>query len=161
MKTEITLKGQKDLMSWLDKHSEDVKNDVRKLIFKTGNNIRTDWMKNLEKKIEVTKETKQSIQHRSTKGGYGGEVYSGLDALTFIEYGTKPHRIKAKHKPVLADVKQEGKFVVINGVKRPAGIFGKEVWHPGTQPKPCLTPAAHKHLNKLTNDLLVLMRSNK
>lgn len=156
MKTGIEMKGQKDLMSWLSKHSEDVKTDVKKIVFKTGNNIRTDWMRNLSRAVKATTKSKQSIQQTITKGGYGGEVYSGLDHLMYIEYGTKPHDIYPKHKKVLANVKTGQIWW-----KTLKTGQGKPVKHPGTQPKPCLTPAAHKHLTKMTNDLLALMRSNK
>ena len=146
MKTEIRLTGHKNLMSWLSKHGEDTKNDVKKMIFRTGNDIRTEAMRNLERNgTSKTRKLKQSIQHITVKSGYGGEVFSGLDTSEFIEYGTKPHWIKIKHKKVLANVKTDE-------------IFGKKVFHPGTKPKPFMAPAAHKHLTKLTNDLLALMR---
>jgi len=148
MEAQIKVTGQNDLMGWVRKHGTEAEKDVKRIILNTGNNIRTDWMQNLAKKVKSTTKSKQSIQMEITKNGYGGAVFSGLDELTFIEYGTRPHTIRIKRKKVLANVKT-------------GDVFGKKVEHPGTQPKPCLTPAAHKHLNKMENDLLALMRGNK
>ena len=46
-----------------------------------------------------------------------------------IEYGTKPHVIKAKNKKVLSDGKN---------------IYGKVVNHPGTQAQPFIRPSLHQ-----------------
>lgn len=52
------------------------------------------------------------------------KVSTNVEYARFVEFGTKPHIIRAKNKPVL-------------GTKK-VGFFGKEVNHPGTKPKPFL-----------------------
>lgn len=56
-------------------------------------------------------------------------------AAPFFEFGTKPHKIRVKNKEVLAT-----RTEYIGGGTANSGsewtVFGKEVNHPGTRPKP-------------------------
>lgn len=54
-----------------------------------------------------------------------------------VEYGTKPHTIRAKSKSVLAN-------------RKTGAVFGKTVNHPGTRAKPMLGPAVRSVIPKLT-----------
>ena len=58
----------------------------------------------------------------------------------FIEFGTKPHTIRARNKKVLAS--RQGGFTK-GGVKYGIyNIYGTEVQHPGTSARPFVEPAA-------------------
>lgn len=58
----------------------------------------------------------------------------------YIEYGTRPHRIRARNKRVLAA--RQGGFSK-NGIRYGIyTIFGTEVQHPGTAARPFVAPAA-------------------
>ena len=50
----------------------------------------------------------------------------------YIEFGTKPHEIRIKHKKVLA--RRNLGAVATGGALYT--IFGKRVWHPGTKARP-------------------------
>lgn len=58
-------------------------------------------------------------------------VGTALEHGWYTEYGTVPHLIKVKDAKVLAKEVANGKWV----------YFGKEVYHPGTDPQPFLRPA--------------------
>lgn len=52
-------------------------------------------------------------------------IYANSDILAYLEYGTRPHTIKPKHKKALAFRSETGEQVVV-----------KEVRHPGFEAKP-------------------------
>ncbi|OPG13749.1 hypothetical protein B1L11_06465 [Microbispora sp. GKU 823] len=55
-----------------------------------------------------------------------------------VEYGTKPHEIRARNAKALHWVDDEGN-----------DIFRKRVWHPGTSPQPYMRPAFEKAIEPL------------
>jgi len=68
-----------------------------------------------------------------------------------IEFGTKPHLIRAKGEPEGANylkfepgkkarLEKHGRF------KESSLVFRKEVHHPGTEPHPFIRPTLHQHL---------------
>lgn len=52
----------------------------------------------------------------------------------YVEFGTRPHEIRAKNAQVLSDGKR---------------IFGKVVWHPGTEPQPFIRTAINTKLRNI------------
>lgn len=72
---------------------------------------------------------KNSIHHSFLDNGLTGEVAASAEYAPDVEFGTKPHVIRAKPGGVLA-FKVGGKMV-----------FTKEVNHPGTAAQPFLFPA--------------------
>lgn len=72
-------------------------------------------------------------------GNYAS-VANNHKAGEFFEFGTRPHKIKIKNKKVLATL---GEYTSSNAGKMSTDkkgnnwrVFGKEVNHPGTKPKP-------------------------
>jgi len=55
-------------------------------------------------------------------------LYDNVEYARAVEFGTKPHVIRAKNKKVLAN-------------KSKGIIFGKSVMHPGTEAQPYFRPA--------------------
>ena len=60
--------------------------------------------------------------------GWVGVVGTGVDYALFVEFGTKPHVIRARNAHVLANT-------------RTGDMFGPVVHHPGTKAQPFLRPA--------------------
>lgn len=82
----------------------------------------------MEQRVPVrTGRLKQSIAIRVE----GDQVIIGphTEYANFVEFGTRPHIIKAKNKKALA-------FRGPNGM-----VFVKQVHHPGTKPHPYVRPA--------------------
>jgi len=63
----------------------------------------------------------------------------GVDYAVYVEYGTKPHEIRAKNNGVLA-------FTVNSKT-----VFATVVQHPGTDPNPFAQRAAQRFLDNLTD----------
>lgn len=102
---------------------------------------------NTKKEAPVNKKSgggtlRQSIRSRMT-GVASGLVEAGAPYGGFVEGGTKPHRIEAKNKRVLASrtggTKQGGQYA----------IFGKTVNHPGTKANPFF----QRGIDKSTDDV--------
>lgn len=72
---------------------------------------------------------RSSIKSRVIPAGsqYVGIVGTGVGYAWFVEFGTSPHVIRAKHASVLANSKGD--------------VFGPVVHHPGTVAQPFLRPA--------------------
>jgi len=83
---------------------------------------------------------KRHIRSEMASTGMTGAVLSGARYSSAVEYGTKPHIIRAKNKKVLANV-NTGQF------------FGKKVRHPGTDAHPFLAPALKFGYKKLIENL--------
>jgi HK97 gp10 family phage protein len=98
--------------------------------------------------------------HQDIQAHHRGEiiqsVISEMNYSAPVEYGSRPHRIRIKNKKVLATDprKVSGNYPIS---KDPAGdkyaILGKEVNHPGTEPRPFMTPAFHYARKKLVEAL--------
>lgn len=73
---------------------------------------------------------RSSIQGRVIEAGSGwvGIVGTGVSYARMVEFGTKPHVIRAVHAHVLANT-------------RTGDVFGPVVHHPGTRAQPFLRPA--------------------
>ena len=67
----------------------------------------------------------------------------------YIEFGTKPHEIRIKHKKVLA--RRNLGAVATGGALYT--IFGKRVWHPGTRPRPFVSTAVDLAEKEFENNL--------
>ena len=70
-----------------------------------------------------------------------GEVYNTAPHAPYIEYGTKPHRIRIRNKKVLASRNLGGQGMLLGGGSQYT-FYGKEVFHPGTRATPYMEPAA-------------------
>jgi len=71
-------------------------------------------------------------EHRGRIAVIAEAPYSG-----FVEFGTRPHEIRPRHKKVLR--------FEINGKI----VFATRVYHPGTSPKPFFRPALEDAVEKL------------
>jgi len=116
-----------------------VNNSVEKKLDQIGKVV-TDRMKLLlEGNVGHSTPLSDSIKYRVEKNKV--IIYTDNKILTYLEEGTKPHKIRAKNGKSLA-------FRAQNSGKRKDGSkfsFGdkmlvKEVNHPGTDPKPFFSP---------------------
>lgn len=90
---------------------------------------------------------RQGIRSEVSKGGNDmtGEIRSNADYSAAVEFGTKPHIIRAKDKKVLANART-GQF------------FGKKVRHPGTSPQPFLLPSVKFAYRKMISNIEKLFK---
>jgi len=65
-----------------------------------------------------------------------GRIESQAPYSTYVEEGTRPHKIRVKNKKVLAN-------------RRTKQFFGEEVNHPGTKPNPFMQRAVDKTKEKV------------
>lgn len=116
----------------LDRLAENVMQEV----IKAGNEVRNDAIK---KTPVDTGSLRAGWKIRVERMGKGGKVTVSNETsyARSVEYGTKPHTIRAKSKSVLAN-------------RKTGSFFGKTVNHPGTRPNPMLGPAIRNVIPKLT-----------
>ena len=81
-----------------------------------------------------------NINQKITQRGMTGEVISGASYSQAFEEGTRPHLIKIRKKKVLAGPKRGAPagWPLISG---DYAIYGTQVVHPGTKPRPFMYPA--------------------
>lgn len=123
----------------------DIKKEIRNLLFRLGSEIVNEAKQNtapyrtgnLKKDIQVIKVTDNEVEIGNTKKAF---------YAAFVHGGTKPHKIKAKNKKVLAS---KGK------------IFGKSVNHPGTKANPYLEIAMENYIKNGGMDRAVKSFSDK
>ena len=110
--------------------SEDIRADVQKVIKKAGFNIERNAKQNITNNGSVvTGHLRRGIT--TNVGNMEATVHtSNIKYARGVEYGTKPHVIKAKNK----------KALYWKGAKHPV----KSVRHPGSRAKPFLIPAFEK-----------------
>jgi len=85
-----------------------------------------------------------NIIHRVTSKGITGEVISKAPYSIFIEEGTRPHIVRRRTKKVLAGPlrgRPPGWNVSEKSKSMGYATYGKEIRHPGTQPRPFMYPA--------------------
>jgi hypothetical protein len=85
-----------------------------------------------------------NIRKLITGGGLTGEVTSGANYSQAFEEGTRPHRIRAINKKVLAGPyrgRPTGWEVSAKSKSMGYAIYGKAVEHPGTPAHPYMFPA--------------------
>lgn len=77
-------------------------------------------------------------------------TFSMPDYAPHVEFGTRPHKIRAKGGPDGADFLafepgRKGRLEAGKSLKKGAIIFRKEVQHPGTSAQPFIRPTFHQH----------------
>lgn len=82
---------------------------------------------------------------RLDKGKYGGKVVSRAPHSHLVEFGTKPHIIRAKNKKVM----------VING-----DFVGGEVHHPGAKAHPFMRPAYYKERGTFERNVILAINKD-
>ena len=86
---------------------------------------------NIGKPTKLTESIKYRVENNTVI------IYTDNEILTFIEEGTKPHKIRPKNKKLLVfeankrGTRKDGSKFVYGDL-----IFAKVVNHPGTDPKP-------------------------
>lgn len=104
-------------------------NEKWKLIM---NGIGNDFVNELVRTAPVdTGHLRNTIRYETTSTGVN---IIGPDYMFYVEFGTRPHEIRAINKKVLSDGKR---------------IFGKVVWHPGTEPNPFIRTAINTKLRNI------------
>ena len=124
--------------------SEDIRSDVQKVIKKAGFNIERNAKQNITNNGSVvTGHLRRGIT--TNVGNMEVIVHtSNIKYARGVEYGTKPHVIKAKSK----------KALYWKGAKHPV----KSVRHPGSRAKPYLIPAFEKEKEVLIRDLEIVIK---
>ncbi|MGK9183795.1 HK97-gp10 family putative phage morphogenesis protein [Priestia filamentosa] len=119
----IKVKGDKELIRKLGQMSRKANIETKVLVHK-----HTYAMERYAKQhVAVDKgHLRRDIRSRFAEDGFTGFTFTMLDYARYVEFGTRPHMIRAKKAKVLTDGKR---------------FFGKEVHHPGTRPQPFLFPA--------------------
>lgn len=93
--------------------------------------IAFDTVAGAQSRVRVdTGNLKNSIGQDFTEDGMGFEAGPTANYGADIEYGTRPHEIKARNAKTLHYVDGDG-----------LDHFPKRVWHPGTAPYPYMRPA--------------------
>ena len=119
--------------------SDEVREDVQKVLNKTGFKIEANAKANLTNNRSVkTGHLRRGIA--TDIGNMEVTVHtSNIKYASGVEFGTRPHIITAKNK----------KALYWKGARHPV----KSVRHPGGRAKPYLIPAFEKEKNNLINDL--------
>ena len=121
------------------KLSDEVEEDVKKVVKNSAFNIEKNAKSNLTKN--------KSVATGHLRRGISTDI-KGLDAIIHtsnikyapgVEYGTKAHIIRPKNK----------KFLYWKGAKHPV----KQVNHPGSKAKPFLVPAFEKEKDQFLEKL--------
>jgi hypothetical protein len=116
------------------------------------------WIEVKKSGFEIDKKQKQKLRYHSAISGknYAAMIAANrttvneekkiftIDnshkAAVFFEQGTKPHKIRIKNKKVLSTLREYTGGKALNVSKDKKGnewaIFGLQVNHPGTKPKP-------------------------
>ena len=123
----------------LGQMSDEVREDVQKVLVNSGFNIEARAKRNISNNGSVkTGHLRQGIT--TTVGNMEVTVHtSNIKYARLVEEGTRPHTIKAKNK----------KALYWKGAKHPV----KSVRHPGSKAKPYLIPAFEKEKEVLIKDL--------
>lgn len=119
----------------VNKHLDRIKDDIYDEVIKAATETRNEAVRRTP---VDTGALRSAWQMRVSRGVNTLEAIVKNDTkyVRAIEYGTKPHTIRAKNKKVLAD-------------KKTNSVFGAKVRHPGTKAKPMIRPALAKVLPKL------------
>ena len=101
---------------------------------------------------------KQGITLNINKTGViEGNIISNASYSEAVEDGAKPHKIRIKTKKVLAGAKRKAPAGWDN-FSRDWAIYGKEVQHPGTTPRPFMYPAWVVGKRYLINEIKKLFK---
>lgn len=114
----------------LARHFGRIKEEVFTEVKKAANETRSEAVQRTPVK---TGQLRASWQVREKRLGDKGEIQilNNTKYWAAIEYGTKPRIIRAVKKRVLAN-------------RKTGEVFGKQVNHPGTRPRPMIRPAVKK-----------------
>jgi hypothetical protein len=123
----------------LEKRLDELGSKVIDEVIATGFEIRNEAVKRTPVNTGALRSGWQVDSGRTANGGWV-EVRNDVPYAAAVEYGTKPHTIRAKNKKVLANQKE-------------GAVFGTEVNHPGTKARPMLRPALVAGLNSLARRL--------
>lgn len=128
--------------------NKEIQKGVWKHIETTAKKVDSDAKQNLWKEAG-TSDWKLLIQLTTIelqRNKLRAKVVNKHKAAKFIEFGTRPHIIRAKNKPFLAfNVANSGSLVTRKTNK--SFVMVKQVHHPGTQPHPFMRPAARSNQN--------------
>lgn len=119
------------LQDYLTRLTEGVYTEVRQ----AAQEIRNEAMQRTPVNTGALRSAWQVREQKNIVGGVV-EVMNETEYASAVEYGTRPHTIKAMNKKVLAN-------------KRTGQVFGPVVNHPGTKARPMIRPAVSSVLPKL------------
>ena len=119
--------------------SNEVEEDVKKVVKNSAFNIQENAMSNLTKNKSVATGHLRRGVSTDIKGLEATIHTSNIKYAPHVEYGTKAHIIKPKNK----------KALYWKGAKRPV----KQVNHPGSKAKPFLIPAFNQEKDQFLEKL--------
>lgn len=129
MSNDTTIAGGRQLDDLLKTLAPKVQKNIMRAALRAGAAVYRDKVKELvpeksgalKKSVRISTGTKRGVTTASVKAGNRKTWYVQL-----VEYGTQPHKIKARNARALSI----------------AGTLVREVDHPGAEPKPFMRPAA-------------------
>lgn len=124
MRITCKTKGVQEVIANLKKYDEKTQQKIGDVVNTSLKNIAKGARSRLPQ--SKTGNLRKGLKKKYSKKATGGTVTSKAAHSHLIEFGTRPHKIAVKNKKVLSDERT---------------IFGKEVMHPGTKPRPFLQPA--------------------
>lgn len=144
MKINVKMNGLAKAAQDIRQYSEAKIDGVKRVIVESTVNIQSDAVS-----LAPVKDgnLKNSIDFNITNNGLGGEVFASAEYAPDVEFGTAPHKIRAKNGGTLA-FKKDGKIV-----------FAKSVNHPGTPAQPFLFPAWESEIPKYKSALQKELKS--
>jgi hypothetical protein len=104
----------------------------------------TQWMKEL---APVRSGFLRSRIYGYMYNAYTIGLVSGADYSAPVEFGSRPHEIRAVRANYLRFRGSSGEWV-----------FRKRVWHPGTSPRPFVMPAVRRVLKFIPQRFMEIMR---
>lgn len=129
--SEIKVSGLSDLQRFLDQLPAKISANILRGALRSGAKVIANAAKSNVTSVsgELAKSIRVSTRTKKLDGKVSASVKTGSKAAFYAhmtEFGTRPHVIKAKDKKVL---------------KIGDRLAGKEVKHPGANPKPFMRPA--------------------
>lgn len=146
MQATIDRKQLNDLIDNLKTIGDEVANAVFNEIEATALEIESDAKIRCPKKTSNLASSIKAISDRKT---FSAGVFTPVEYAPDVEFGTRPHIIKAVNAKSLA-------FKVNNEM-----VFRQSVMHPGTQAQPFLYPAYFAGIGRLMRNLENVMKNVK
>ena len=144
MSSAVIITGDKELVNFINDISIKGNAITRDTIRIKAIDTERDYKKNLRDKGNYDEgNLESSIFHQFKDSGKTAEVGSNSIISKFIEFGTRPHKIRIKNKKVLSD-----------GID----IFGTEVNHPGYRGNPALGRSYYKNIGVAGRKLIIALR---
>ena len=136
MRITCKTKGVQEVIANLKKYDDDTQQRIGVVVNTSLKNIAKGARSRLPQ--SKTGNLRKGLKKKYSKKAIGGTVTSNAPHSHLIEFGVKPHIIRAKNKKELSS---DGE------------IFGKEVMHPGSKPRPFMQPAYYQERSNYIENL--------